>query len=92
MYGVYVRGESYLRAHQGPAAAAEFQKLLDRPGIILNSPVGSLARLGLARAYALAGEAVKSRAAYRDLFMLWKDADPTLPVLVEAHKEYDALQ
>jgi serine/threonine protein kinase/tetratricopeptide (TPR) repeat protein len=92
MYGVYVRGESYLRAHQGPAAAVEFQKILDHPGIILNSPVGSLARLGLARAYALAGDTAKSRATYRDLFTLWKDADPTLPALVDAHKEYDALQ
>jgi tetratricopeptide (TPR) repeat protein len=92
MYAVYVRGEVYLRAGQGQAAAAEFQKILDHPGIIGNSPLGALARLALARAYATAGDAAKSRTAYQDFFALWKDADPELPILVEAHKEYRALQ
>jgi hypothetical protein len=39
--------------HQGSAAAAEFQKILDHSAIVQNGPIGALARLGLARACAL---------------------------------------
>jgi eukaryotic-like serine/threonine-protein kinase len=92
MYAVFVRGEAYVRAHEGRAAAAEFQKIIDHPGISGSSPVGPLARLGLAQAFAVAGDAAKSRTAYQDFFALWKDADPDLPILVEAHKQYKALQ
>jgi hypothetical protein len=53
LYPVYLRGEAYLAAHQAPAAAAEFQKILDNPGVVLNEPIGALAHLGLGRAYAL---------------------------------------
>jgi eukaryotic-like serine/threonine-protein kinase len=65
-------------------AAAEFQKILDHRGITVNCPLGALARLGLARAYALAGESAKSRAAFQDFFNTWKTADPEIPVLREA--------
>ncbi|MGB9284215.1 MAG: tetratricopeptide repeat protein, partial [Candidatus Sulfotelmatobacter sp.] len=34
LYPVYVRGEAYLAAGQGGAAAAEFQKILDHSGIV----------------------------------------------------------
>ena len=53
MYPVYLRGQAYLMEHDGKKAAAEFQKILDHPGIVLNFPLGALARLGLARAYAV---------------------------------------
>jgi hypothetical protein len=53
LYPVYVRGEAYLAAGNGAAAAAEFQKILDHSGITWNCWTGALARLGLARAYAL---------------------------------------
>jgi hypothetical protein len=92
MYAVYARGKAYVRARQGLAAAAEFQKILDHPGIVLNLPIGPLARLGLAQAYATAGDVAKSRVAYQDFFTLWKDADPDLPILVEALKQYKSLQ
>jgi len=92
MYAVYVRGEAYLRAHQGTAAAAEFQKILDHPGIVVNSPVGSLARLGLARAYAMEGDGAKSRTAYQDFFTAWKDADKDLPILIDARRQYAELR
>jgi hypothetical protein len=49
----YLRGEAYLMLHNGNAAAAEFQSFLDHPGVVYNAPWGALARLGLARAYAL---------------------------------------
>jgi predicted Zn-dependent protease len=85
---VYVRGEAYFRAKQGNEAAAEFQKILQHRGIVANSPVGALAHLGLARAFALAGDTAKARAAYQDFFTLWKDADPDIPVLKQAKAEY----
>jgi hypothetical protein len=53
LYPAHLRGTAHLAAHQGAAAAAEFQKVLDYPGVVLNEPIGALARLGLGRAYAL---------------------------------------
>ena len=87
-----MRGEVYLRAQRGKEAVAEFQKILDHRGIALNSIQGSLAYLGLARAYAMAGDTATARAAYQDFFALWKDADPNIPVLKEATAEYAKLQ
>lgn len=92
LYPVYVRGEAFLASHQGSAAAAEFQKILDWPGVVVNEPIGALAHLGLARSYAQAGDSTKSRAAYNDFFTLWKDADPDVPVLIQARSEYAKLQ
>jgi len=92
MYPVYVRGEGQLSAHNGPAAETEFLKFIDHPGISINFPLGALAHLGLARAYALSGDTVKARAAYQDFFALWKDADPDVPILKEAKAEYAKLQ
>jgi len=92
LYPVYVRGEAYLAAHKGSEAAAEFQKILDHRGIVLNEPIGALAHLQLARAYALQGDTAKSRAAYQDFLTLWKDADPNIPILLEAKAEYAKLQ
>jgi tetratricopeptide (TPR) repeat protein/predicted Ser/Thr protein kinase len=92
LYPVFVRGEAYLAAHQGVEAAAEFQKILDHRGVVLNGPIGALAHLGLARAYALQADAAKARAAYQDFFTLWKDADPDIPVLKQAKAEYAKLQ
>jgi serine/threonine protein kinase len=87
MYPVYVRGEAYLAAHQGSEAAAEFQKILDHSGIVVNSLIGALAHLGLARAFAQQGDTSQARAAYQDFFTLWKDADPGIPVLLAAKSE-----
>ncbi len=84
---VFVRGEVYLAAHQGGEAAAEFQKILDHRGLVLNQPIGALAHLGLARAYVLQGDTVKAKAAYQDFLTLWKDADPDIPVLQQAKAE-----
>jgi serine/threonine protein kinase/tetratricopeptide (TPR) repeat protein len=92
LYPVYVRGEAYLAAHQGREAATEFQKILDHRGIVLNEPIGALARLGLARACAMQGDAARARAAYQDFLTLWKDADPDIPILKEAKAEYAKLQ
>lgn len=91
LYPVYLRGQAYLAARQGPAAAAEFQKILDHPGVVVSEPIASLAQLGLARAYSLSGDAPKSRIAYQDFLAIWKDADPDLPILKQAKAEYAKL-
>jgi eukaryotic-like serine/threonine-protein kinase len=88
----YVRGLVLLRAGRGSEAAAEFQRILDRRLVTLPSSEYPLAYLGLARAYALAGEKDKSRKAFQDFFAIWKDADPDIPVLREAKAEYAKLQ
>jgi DNA-binding winged helix-turn-helix (wHTH) protein/tetratricopeptide (TPR) repeat protein len=92
LYPVYVRGQAYLRVRRGAEAAAEFQKLLDNRGSMLNSPLFPLAQLGLARAFALQGDTAKARAAYQDFLTLWKDADPDTPILKEAKAEHAKLQ
>jgi len=86
MYTTYLRGEAYLQSHQGKEAAAQFQKILDHPGVI-NFALGSLAHLGLARAYALDGDKAKSRAAYDRFLELWKDGDAENHVLRQARYE-----
>ena len=92
LYPVYLRGQAYLAAQKGREAAAEFQKILEHRGIVINDPVGVLAYLQRGRAYALQGDAAKARGAYEDFLALWKDADPDIPVLKEAKAEYAKLQ
>jgi hypothetical protein len=102
LYPVYVRGEAYLAAGQGSAAAAEFQKILDHSGIVWNCWTGSLAHLGLGRANALESRTaqgadadaarVRALADYKDFLILWKDADPDIPIQKEAKAEYTKLQ
>jgi hypothetical protein len=102
LYPTYVRGEAYLAAGQGTAATAEFQKIIDHSGIVLNCWTGALAHLGVARANALQSRTsqgadadaarVRALAAYKDFLTLWKDADPDIPILKEARAEYAILQ
>ncbi|HXJ11820.1 MAG TPA: winged helix-turn-helix domain-containing protein [Candidatus Limnocylindrales bacterium] len=87
-YTVYLRAQAYLAAHQEAKASAEFQKILDHPGIVLNDPIAALARVGLARAYVAQGDIAKAKAAYGDFFSLWKNADPDLPVYQQAKAEF----
>jgi serine/threonine protein kinase/tetratricopeptide (TPR) repeat protein len=92
LYPVFVRGEVYLLLHRGKEAAAEFQKFLDYHGIALNSPLAALARFQLGRAYALQGDAGRSRGAYRDFVTLWSGADSDIPALILAKSEYEKLK
>jgi serine/threonine protein kinase/tetratricopeptide (TPR) repeat protein len=92
MYPVYIRGQARLAALNGAAAATEFQKFLDHRGLSLNYPLGALAHLGIARAYALSGDTAKAKTAYNDFFTLWKDADPDIPILQQAKAEYAKLK
>jgi tetratricopeptide (TPR) repeat protein len=92
MYPAYLRGQAYLLARHGKEAAAEFQKMIDHPGIVLNFPLGALAHLGLGRAYALEGDKAKALAAYDEFLNLWKAADADIPILREAKGEYAKLK
>ena len=102
LYPTHVRGEAYLAAGQGSAAAAEFQKIIDHSGIVWNCWTGALAHLGVARANALQAKTsqgadadaarVRALAAYKDFLTLWKDADPDVPTLKQARAEYAKLQ
>jgi predicted Zn-dependent protease len=92
LYPVYIRGQAYLRTHQGKEATIEFQKFLDHRPIVLNSPLGALAHLGLARAYSIQSEKSKARSAYQEFLSTWKDADSEIPVLKQAKAEYANLQ
>jgi eukaryotic-like serine/threonine-protein kinase len=91
LYPIYVRGLAYLAARKGAEAAAEFQKILDHPGIVVADPIGALAHLQLGRASALAGDTTKAKSAYQDFLVLWKDADEDIPIFKEAKAEYARL-
>jgi len=88
----YMRGNLYLQQRMSKEAAAEFKAIVDHPGVDILSPVSVLAHLGLARAVAISGDTASARKSYQDFFALWKDADPDLPVLVQARKEYEQLK
>jgi hypothetical protein len=92
MYPTYVRGEAYLALHKPTEAAAEFQKILDHPGVVLGDPIGAFSRLQLGRALTQAGATAKARAVYEDLLALWKDADLDLEVPKRAKAEFSALR
>ena len=92
MYPTYVRGQAYLALHKPAEAAAEFQKILDHPGVVLGDPMGAVARLQLGRALTQAGDMTKARVVYEDLLALWKDADPDLELPKRAKAEFAALR
>ena len=88
----YLRGLAYLQQRAGTEAMAEFQKILDNRGWDIPNILYPLSHLGLARAAALTGETAKARRAYQDFFALWREADPDLPILQEARREYETLR
>jgi eukaryotic-like serine/threonine-protein kinase len=102
LYPLYLRGQAYLAAQQGAEATKEFQKIVDHPGITIGDVLGAVARLGLARAYALQAQSAqgaaadaaraKAHSAYNDFLALWKDADPDIPILEQAKAEHAKLQ
>jgi eukaryotic-like serine/threonine-protein kinase len=89
---LHFRGAAYLKLGDGAKALAEYQKILDHRGIDTLSAFYPLAHLGAARAYALQKDNAHARTAYQDFFAAWKDADPDIPILKQAHAEYSALQ
>jgi eukaryotic-like serine/threonine-protein kinase len=91
LHSAYVRGEAFAAGHRYAEAAAEFQKILDHRGIVGLDPIGALAHLQLGRVFALSGDKARAKAAYETFWALWKDADPTTPVLKKAKAEYGRL-
>ena len=92
LYPSWIRGQAYLASNDGTAAAVEFKKLIDHPGIALNQSIASLAHLELGRANAMAGDVDKARASYQEFFTLWKNAEPNIPILIAAKAEYARLR
>jgi tetratricopeptide (TPR) repeat protein len=93
---VYARGMVLLQTRSGSEAAAEFQKILSHAGVaaIASPPVQilyPLSRLGLARSYAAMGNIPQARQAYQEFFAMWKDAEPTIPVVQQARREFTSL-
>ncbi len=88
----YLRGQAHLKQKNSSQATAEFQTIIDHRGWYPLSPLYPLAHLGLARAAELGGDTARARKAYQDFFALWKDADPTIPILIEARAEYEKLK
>jgi eukaryotic-like serine/threonine-protein kinase len=92
LYTVYVRGEAYLATDRGNEGAAEFQRIIDHSGAVVNCWTGALAHLQLGRAYAMQGDTAKAKSAYQDFLTLWKDADPDISILKETQAEYAKLK
>ena len=92
LYPVYVRGQAYAASGQHQLAVAEFQKILDHRGLMMGDPAGARALLEKARSLARAGDQMGARAAYQEFLLLWKDADPDVPVLAQAQAEYAKLK
>jgi serine/threonine protein kinase/Tfp pilus assembly protein PilF/TolB-like protein len=92
LYPIYVRGLAYLKLQQAQKAAAEFQKIVDHPGIVQNGVIGPLAYLQLGRAQVMMSDKGRARKSYQDFLTLWKDADPDIPIYKQAKSEYDKLR
>ena len=88
----YVRGQAFFALGDGGAASAEFQKFSDHRGLVANFLPGALAPLQLGRAYSLQGNSSLARAAYDKFLLLWKNADPDIPILKQAKAEYAKLK
>lgn len=91
MYPIYIRGLAFVKQGLGQQAAVEFQKILDHPGLVVNFPLGALARLELGRARAVGGDKGAAKVAYDGFFALWKDVEPAPPIYKEAKSEYAKL-
>ena len=91
LYPTYVRGLAYRQLHKNGEAAAEFQRMLDHPGLLLADPIGPAARLQLARALRDSGETARAKAVYSEFLSLWKDAEPDIPLLLQAKTEFAGL-
>jgi tetratricopeptide (TPR) repeat protein len=91
--GAYLRGLAFLQAGQSVDAVKSFQQALKYRGAALLTAYQNYpqAQLGLARAYAKAGNKEEAKKAYHAFFDTWKNADQDLPQLLEAKKEFAAL-
>ena len=91
LHSAYVRGQALIAAQRYAEAAAEFQKILDQRGVVALDPIGALAHLQLGRVFVLSGDKSRAKAAYEAFLMLWREADPDVPILKSAKAEYARL-
>ena len=87
----YVRGLALLADGQAPDAASVFSLMVDRKGANWG-PEYPAAQVGLARAAKLMGDTARAKKTYEQFFAFWNDADPDIPLLLQARKEYAALK
>jgi len=91
LYPAYIRGLAYLESGEGRAAAVEFQKVIDNPGLSMGSINGPLALLQLGRAQKMIGDEAAARKSYETFLDLWKSADPDILIYQQAKAEYAKL-
>ena len=92
LYSLYLRGLAYLQAGRGEQAAADFQKIIDHPGVVYYFIIGPLSHLQLARTHAMMDDKAAARKSYQDFLALWKAADPDIPIYQQAKAEYARLR
>jgi DNA-binding winged helix-turn-helix (wHTH) protein/tetratricopeptide (TPR) repeat protein len=92
VHSPYIRGEALFRAGRAKEGIAEFQKIVNHPGIRFTDPIGSLAYLQISHGYHLLGDQINAREAYETFSKRWVDADPDVPILKEARHEFQALR
>jgi tetratricopeptide (TPR) repeat protein len=89
---LYARGLAYKQAARYDEAAQDFQKILDWKPLHGPDYMAPAAQLELGRVYQKQGDTAKARIAYQNFLAMWKDADPDVPLLLQAKAEYAKLQ
>jgi eukaryotic-like serine/threonine-protein kinase len=85
------RADAYRLSGDAEKAGLEYKAIIDHQGIDPTSPLLPLAHLWLARADAQLRQVPASKGEYEAFLTSWKGADPDLPVLVTAKREYAAV-
>ena len=86
-----LRGRALLSMGHAEEAAAAFRRSIHLSSREEPSALRTVARIWLARAETRRGDVAAARHEYDHVFAFWKDADPDVPILLEARKEYGAL-
>ena len=83
----YLRGLILLTAKQPQQSVAHFEGTLEHRGaaLLTNPVLPAMAQIGLARAFAAAGDRDRSTDSYRSFLALWSSADNGSPLVREAH-------
>jgi eukaryotic-like serine/threonine-protein kinase len=92
MLPIYVRGTEYLAVNAPAQAEVEFQKIIRNRNIDPLTTLYPLSVLGMARCYRMMGKMVESENAYQQLFTLWKNADKTAPLMLNARSEFEGIR
>jgi tetratricopeptide (TPR) repeat protein len=86
-----LRGEALMAAGRPQEALAEYQKILDWPGVDVLDSDRALVHLEMGRAHVQAGDMDAARDAYLKFLEMWAEADEDLPILQKARSEFEAL-